>query len=134
MHGSASGINQPPCLDLRGDRRARLHHRRPGLPGCAAHGKERDVSHRDRKRVRHQPGLLFQVQRESWPETDHQGGRRQYQDRAGIPITLPNGTGDAVDENTPYTLPATGDYVIDMHANTMSEGPFGRFTVTLTII
>jgi hypothetical protein len=52
----------------------------------------------------------------------------------GIPITLPNGGGDAVNENTPYTLPATGDYVIDMHANTMSEGPFGRFTVTLTII
>ncbi len=52
----------------------------------------------------------------------------------GIPITLPNGTGDAVDENTPYTLPATGDYVIQMHANTMSEGPFGPFSVTLTII
>src|SRR5271156_6458896 len=32
----------------------------------------------------------------------------------GIPITLPNGKSDAVDENTPYTLPATGTYVILM--------------------
>jgi hypothetical protein len=52
---------------------------------------------------------------------------------AGIPITGPNGFQDAVDVSTPYTLPATGAYVIDLHANTMSEGPFGRFTMTLTI-
>jgi hypothetical protein len=51
----------------------------------------------------------------------------------GIPITLPNGSSDAVDENTPYPLPATGSYVIDILANTMSDGPFGPFTVTLTI-
>jgi hypothetical protein len=51
----------------------------------------------------------------------------------GIPITLPNGKGDAVDENTPYTLPATGNYVILMHANTMSDGPFGAFEMTLII-
>ena len=51
----------------------------------------------------------------------------------GIPITLPNGKSDAVDENTPYTLPATGTYVILMHANTMSDGPFGKFSMTLTI-
>ena len=51
----------------------------------------------------------------------------------GIPITLPNGASDAVNAGTPYTLPATGDYVILMHANTMSNGPFGRFWMTLTI-
>ena len=51
----------------------------------------------------------------------------------GIPITGPNGTQDAVDEDTPYTLPASGDYVIQMHANTMSEGPFGRFKLFLII-
>ena len=51
----------------------------------------------------------------------------------GIPITAPNGTQDAVDEDTPYTLPASGDYVIQMHANTMSEGPFGRFKLFLII-
>jgi hypothetical protein len=51
----------------------------------------------------------------------------------GIPITGPNGTQDAVDEDSPYTLPASGDYVILLHANTMSEGPFGRFRLTLII-
>jgi hypothetical protein len=51
----------------------------------------------------------------------------------GIPITLPNGKSDAVDENTPYTLPATGTYTILMHANTMSDGPFGKFSMTPTI-
>jgi hypothetical protein len=52
---------------------------------------------------------------------------------AGIPITLPNGTSDAVDENAPFSLPQTGDYLLEIHANTMSEGPFGPFTLTLTI-
>ncbi|MGD0643081.1 MAG: hypothetical protein ABSC22_20265 [Roseiarcus sp.] len=51
----------------------------------------------------------------------------------GIPITFPNGSGDAVDVDAPYALPATGDYVIFIHANTMSEGPFGRFRLTLRI-
>jgi hypothetical protein len=51
----------------------------------------------------------------------------------GIPITFPDGKGDAVDVDTPYTLPATGAYVIVLHANTMSSGPFGRFTMTLQI-
>jgi hypothetical protein len=51
----------------------------------------------------------------------------------GIPITGPNDVQDAVFEDTPYVLPATGSYVIDLHANTMSEGPFGRFQITLTI-
>jgi hypothetical protein len=51
----------------------------------------------------------------------------------GIPITLPNGASDAVEENAPYTLPQTGDYVLEIHANTMSDGPFGPFTLTLTI-
>jgi hypothetical protein len=51
----------------------------------------------------------------------------------GIPITLPNGASDAVEENAPYTLPQTGDYVLEIHANTMSDGPFGPFTLTLAI-
>jgi hypothetical protein len=51
----------------------------------------------------------------------------------GIPITGPNNFQDAVDVGTPYPLPATGTYVIVLHANTMSDGPFGRFTMTLTI-
>jgi hypothetical protein len=64
--------------------------------------------------------------------TIHTAGRN-LKTGPGIPITLPNGSSDAVDENTPYTLPATGRYVIDILANTMSDGPFGPFTVTLTI-
>jgi hypothetical protein len=51
----------------------------------------------------------------------------------GIPISGPNGFQDAVDEDTPFPLPATGAYVITLHANTMSDGPFGRFEMTLTI-
>lgn len=51
----------------------------------------------------------------------------------GIPITGPNGFRDALNEDTPFLLPATGDYVIVLHANTMSDGPFGRFVMTLTI-
>jgi hypothetical protein len=51
----------------------------------------------------------------------------------GIPITLPNGATDAVDENAPYALPQSGDYLLVIHANTMSDGPFGPFTLTLTI-
>ena len=51
----------------------------------------------------------------------------------GIPITGPNGFQDAVDEDTPFPLPATGDYVVVLHANTMSDGPFGRFVMTMTI-
>ena len=51
----------------------------------------------------------------------------------GIPITGPNDLQDAVFEDTPHTLPATGSYVIDLPADTMSEGPFGRFQITLTV-
>ncbi len=51
----------------------------------------------------------------------------------GIPITMPNGDSDALDVDTPFKLPATGTYIIVMHANTMSSGPFGRFKVTLRI-
>jgi hypothetical protein len=51
----------------------------------------------------------------------------------GIPITFPDGGGDALDVDTPFTLPATGTYVIVLHANTMSSGPFGRFRMTLRI-
>ena len=40
----------------------------------------------------------------------------------GIPLTSPNSVTDAVFENTPYQLPQTGNYVIEMHANTMSDG------------
>jgi hypothetical protein len=50
----------------------------------------------------------------------------------GIPITGPNGEG-SVFENQAYTLPATGAYMIDLHANLMSEGTFGQFTMTLKI-
>jgi hypothetical protein len=51
----------------------------------------------------------------------------------GIPITFPNGGSDALDVGQPFTLPETGTYVIVMHANTMSDGPFGRFHLTLRI-
>jgi hypothetical protein len=40
---------------------------------------------------------------------------------------------DAVDEDAPFMLPSTGGYVLDLHADTMSEGPFGRFCRTLQI-
>jgi hypothetical protein len=51
----------------------------------------------------------------------------------GIPITTPNGGSDAVDVGQPFALPETGTYVIVMHANTMSDGPFGRFHLTVRI-
>lgn len=51
----------------------------------------------------------------------------------GVRVALPNGAGDAVDVDTPFALPATGAYAILLHANTMSEGPFGRFEMTLRI-
>lgn len=51
----------------------------------------------------------------------------------GIPISGPGGMADAVDEDTPFTLPATGTFVLDLHANTMSDGPFGRFRMTLKV-
>ena len=51
----------------------------------------------------------------------------------GIPLTLPDGTGDAVDEGTPYHLKQSGTYIVLLHANTMSEGPFGRFTMKLVV-
>jgi hypothetical protein len=51
----------------------------------------------------------------------------------GIPITLPNGGSDAIDEGSPFTLPETGTYILLLHANTMAEGPFGRFRMKLRI-
>jgi hypothetical protein len=51
----------------------------------------------------------------------------------GIPITMPSGGSDAVDVGEPFALPQTGTYVIVMHANTMSDGPFGRFHLTVRI-
>ena len=51
----------------------------------------------------------------------------------GIPIAGPNGFQDAVDADTPFRLPADGAYLITLHANTMADGPFGRFEMTLTI-
>jgi hypothetical protein len=51
----------------------------------------------------------------------------------GIPITFPGGGTDALDVGAPFTLPATGTYVIELHANRMSDGPFGRFKITLRI-
>jgi hypothetical protein len=51
----------------------------------------------------------------------------------GIPITMPDGGSDAVDVGEPFALPQTGTYLIVMHANTMSDGPFGRFHLTMRI-
>ncbi|MBV8567764.1 MAG: hypothetical protein JO273_20140 [Methylobacteriaceae bacterium] len=51
----------------------------------------------------------------------------------GIPIAGPSGAQDALDEDTPYTAPASGPYVIELHANTMSDGPFGPFRLRLRI-
>jgi hypothetical protein len=51
----------------------------------------------------------------------------------GIPISGPGGFQDAVDVDTPYRLPVNGSYTLTLHANTMSDGPFGRFRLTLTI-
>ncbi len=62
--------------------------------------------------------------------TTHGGGLKTG---PGIPLTLPDGTGDAVDEGTPYRLTQSGTYIVLLHANTMSEGPFGRFTMKLAI-
>ncbi len=62
--------------------------------------------------------------------TTHGGGLKTG---PGIPLTFPNGSGDAVDEGVPYTLPQSGAYIVLLHANTMSDGPFGRFTMKLAI-
>ncbi|MGA7326982.1 MAG: hypothetical protein WBX25_21455 [Rhodomicrobium sp.] len=52
---------------------------------------------------------------------------------AGFPIRFPDGNGDAISENIPFALPQTGRYVIEFLANLMSEGPFGRFKITMQI-
>ena len=52
---------------------------------------------------------------------------------AGIAITLPSGKSDGVEEGAPYKLPETGNYLFSVHANTMSDGPFGKFTLRLQI-
>ena len=51
----------------------------------------------------------------------------------GVPITFPDGSGGGVILDQPFVLPETGAYVALFHANTMSEGPFGRFRATFTI-
>jgi hypothetical protein len=52
---------------------------------------------------------------------------------AGFPLTFPDGNGDAIMEGEPYKLMQSGDYVVALMANLMSEGPFGRFKMTLQI-
>jgi hypothetical protein len=52
----------------------------------------------------------------------------------GVPITFPDGGGGGgVFLDQPFVLPQTGAYVVLFHANTMSEGPFGRFRATFEI-
>jgi hypothetical protein len=51
----------------------------------------------------------------------------------GIPITMPDGNSDALEVGAPFTLPVTGTYIIELHANTMSSGPFGRFRISLRV-
>ena len=51
----------------------------------------------------------------------------------GVPITFPDGGGGGVFLDQPFVLPQTGAYVVFFHANTMSEGPFGRFRATFEI-
>lgn len=51
----------------------------------------------------------------------------------GIPIQGPGGFEDGIEPDSAYRLPADGRYVLAFHANLMSEGPFGRFTLTVTI-
>ncbi len=79
------------------------------------------------------PNFYFKFDAMSWQKlTVHVVGRN-LKTGAGIPLKLPSGGDDAVDEDAPYTLPETGSYVIEIHANTMSDGPFGPFRITLTI-
>jgi hypothetical protein len=79
------------------------------------------------------PNFFFKFNARSGQKMTVKAVGKNLKTGPGIPITLPNGTSDAVDENAPYTLPQTGDYLLEIHANTMSNGPFGPFTVTLTI-
>jgi len=51
----------------------------------------------------------------------------------GVPITFPDGSGGGVFLDQPFVLPQTGAYLVFFHANTMSEGPFGRFRATFVI-
>ena len=54
---------------------------------------------------------------------------------AGVPITFPGGKGgDAIDPGQPFKLPSSGEYVIELLANTMADNPFGPFVVKLTIV
>jgi len=79
------------------------------------------------------PNFFFKFSARSGQKMTVEAVGQNLKTGPGIPITLPNGATDAVDENAPYTLPQTGDYLLEIHANTMSEGPFGPFTLTLTI-
>jgi len=52
----------------------------------------------------------------------------------GIDLSHPaSGFNDSVEADTPFRLPENGVYVIHLRANTMSEGPFGRFVLSIAI-
>ncbi len=51
----------------------------------------------------------------------------------GIPLRAPGGGVAALDVESPYRLPETGRYVLQIHANTMSEEPWGPFEIAVTI-
>jgi hypothetical protein len=48
-------------------------------------------------------------------------------------ITAPNGDSDGPNFENPKTLPATGAYTLSVSPDTMAEGAYGPFTLTLTI-
>jgi hypothetical protein len=68
------------------------------------------------------PNFFFKFNAQSGQTMTVEVVGRNLKTGAGIPITLPNGTSDAVDENAPFSLAQTGDYLLQIHANTMSEG------------
>jgi len=48
-------------------------------------------------------------------------------------ITAPNGDSDGPNFENPKTLPATGAYTLSVSPDTMADGAYGPFTLTLTI-
>ena len=48
-------------------------------------------------------------------------------------ITSPNGDSDGPNFENPKTLPATGAYTLSVSPDTMADGAFGPFTMTLRI-
>jgi hypothetical protein len=98
-------------------------HMKPGLNSIVAIG---EVSAK-------KPRYYFKFKANTGQEVTIRTSGGGLKTGAGFPLTFPDGNGDAIMEGEPYKLTQSGGYVVALMANLMSEGPFGRFKMTLQI-